>query len=857
MRKTTLLLYLLVHLLKPIAHAQSYGLRFLSHEVVQENRTSLQLTPAAPLCFDKQAELTFSLKLRPGMEIYFGYVFRLIIGNKENIDLIYNQRLRQFDFIVGEQVAGSYKIDTPRLYHLWNTFRVQFDAAAGKVALYANGRPAAAHKWQPAGKTCCQLYFGTNNLEEFRTGDIPPMNIRDIQVNINGHPRYHWPLDATSGTQVVDILQRKVATVSNPVWLKDKHQNWELAAAWQVQGSPGIAFDRQSATVYITTADSIYDYALQRQKRSAVALAIPRGRVPAGNQSIFIPALRRLCNFYIDEKIVTAYDSTRRQWDSTYKSMELTEYWQANKFFNPADTSLYIVGGYGQLRYKNKVQRYHFPSGHWDSIPVHGDTLMPKYLSGLGVNDTGDTAYILGGYGSATGEQVINPRYNYDLTAFSTKNHRFKNIYHLPRPDRQFCFANSLVIDSQSGLYYALTYPNDVFNSSLQLIRGSLHTPTWEPLGGAIPYAFYDIASFADLWYSPLTQQLVAVTLYTDKTNTTSIKIYTIQFPPDKWQATNTSTAFLQRSRYLLLALLAGAILVVILTGTTGRRRKLPPPAATSAPEPTPEITQPPPAPVAPASATTTTPAPPEPVATAPARSRIFLFGPFEVINSREEDLTRLFSPLLKEMFLLITVFTLRSGKGVSSNKLYATLWEDKSSKDAQNNRSVNMVKLKGILDKLGHCAIQKESDRWLIQWEEQEIEIDLARFFFLLVNSDHTSKNWIREILSLVNRGELLLHTDYDWLDDIRSEISGKVLNTLLDAATHTSTDAELQLGIAHAIFLFDPVNEEALHLRCKNLSALGRHSQAKTAYEKFRREYAEIYGEDYHESFQDVISE
>lgn len=848
MRKTTLLLYLLVHLLKPTAYAQSYGLRFLSHEVVQENRTSLQLTPAAPLCFDKQAELTFSLKLRPGMEIYFGYVFRLIIGNKENIDLIYNQRLRQFDFIVGEQVAGSYKIDTPQLYHQWNTFRVQLDAADGKVALYANGHPAAADKWQASGKTCFQLYFGTNNLEEFRTGDTPPMNIRDILVSTNGRPRYHWPLDATSGTQALDMLQRKIATVSNPVWLKDKHQNWELTAAWQVQGSPGIAFDRQSATIYVTTADSLYDYALQRQKRTAIALALSRGRVPAGNQSIFIPALHRLCNFYIDEKIVTSYDSSRRQWDSTFKSMELTEYWQANKFYNPADTALYIVGGYGQLRYKNKVQRYHFPTGRWDSIPVQGDTLMPKYLSGLGVNDAGDTAYILGGYGSATGEQVINPRYNYDLTAFSTKDHRFKNIYHLPRPDRQFCFANSLVIDSHAGVYYALTYPNDVFNSSLQLIRGSLHTPHWEPLGGVIPYAFYDIASFADLWYSPLTQQLVAVTLYTDKSNTTNIKIYTIQFPPDKWQATTTSAAFLQRSKYLLFTLLAGAALVIVLTWAISRRRTPPPVITTPTPEPIPAT---------PPSVPTEILTPPAPVSAAPPISRIFLFGPFEVINSREEDLTRLFSPLLKEMFLLITIYTLRSGKGVSSDKLYATLWEDKSSKDAQNNRSVNMVKLKGILDKLGHCAIQKESDRWLIQWEEQQIEIDLARFFFLLINGDRTDKNWIREILSLVNRGELLLHTTYDWLDDIRSEISGKVLNTLLDAAIQTTTDAELQLEIAHAIFLFDPVNEEALHIRCKNLSALGRHSQAKTAYEKFRREYTEIYGEDYHESFQDVISE
>jgi len=56
-------------------NAQSHGLRFASYEVLQDHRTMLDLTPAKPVCFSEDLELTFDLSFVPKQKTYFGYIF--------------------------------------------------------------------------------------------------------------------------------------------------------------------------------------------------------------------------------------------------------------------------------------------------------------------------------------------------------------------------------------------------------------------------------------------------------------------------------------------------------------------------------------------------------------------------------------------------------------------------------------------------------------------------------------------------------------------------------------------------------------------------------------------------------------
>src|SRR5215210_3990302 len=102
--------------------AQSHGLQFSSHEVVQEKRTSLNLTPTEAFCLRNTAEISFDLTFRPNLEIYFGYIIRVVTSNNQNIDVVYNQRQRNFNFVIGEAFSGLFNIDSAQLYGNWSRF---------------------------------------------------------------------------------------------------------------------------------------------------------------------------------------------------------------------------------------------------------------------------------------------------------------------------------------------------------------------------------------------------------------------------------------------------------------------------------------------------------------------------------------------------------------------------------------------------------------------------------------------------------------------------------------------------------------------------------------------------------------
>jgi two-component SAPR family response regulator len=833
------------------AYGQSHGLQFSSHEVVPEKRTSLNLTPNEPFCLNNSGEISFQLNFRPDLEIYFGYIMRVVTSNKENIDLVYNQRLRNFNFVIGEAFSGVFEIDSAKLFGEWNDFSVRFNHKSKEVSFYLNNKFISKGKANFDKQPCYKVFFGTNNYESFQTVDIPPMNIRDIRIKEDGKEIAYYPLLESEGNISSDIKGKRSAAVKNPVWIKPRHQNWQQVHTFDTRGSASVAFDQQKEMLYFISTDTLYHLSLKNMQPGFVKLSKNRDTLPPGNQSVFDPFKNRLYNFYIDEQKVSTYNPESRSWDHNFSHEPLTVYWQANKFLSSVDSALYIFGGYGQLQYKNTVQRYHFPDNKWEIIQATGDSFMPRYLAGLGANSRSDTAFIIGGYGSSTGDQTINPKYNYDLMAFSVKDHSFHRIYHLKEPARPFCFANSLVIDEATNSFYGLTYPNDRFNSVLQLMRGSLSAPTYEFMGDSIPYSFYDVKSFADLYYSPAAKKLVAVTMYTAKNDITSIKVFTIDFPPNQLTNKPSPTANGKEIIYLLVGavLLAATALTYFLIGKKRKSREVIP--STSLPQPEqPAVI---PAPMLPE------PEPQESLTENRLASSIFLFGQFEVFDKEGVDITNRFTPLIRELLLLILVYTFRDGRGISSEQLFDILWSDKSAKDAKNNYSVNIVKLKHILEKVGDCHFTKESGKWKLEVVNDSIKIDYQHYSALTAGKSSGNKVYIQELLSVVGRGAFLPTVHYEWLDDIKSTVSSQVIDILLKflPTADPVKEAEFIARVANCVFFFDQLNEEALLYKCRALIVLGRHGIAKEAYMKFSKEYNENYGHPYQRSFADITQQ
>ena len=93
-----------------IISGQEYGLQFNAHEHSLDKRTGLNLTAEKALKCSGNLDLEFFFRLDPNHEFgsYFGYVFRLLIGDR-NIDLIHgivSQNPNNFELVLGEETSN-------------------------------------------------------------------------------------------------------------------------------------------------------------------------------------------------------------------------------------------------------------------------------------------------------------------------------------------------------------------------------------------------------------------------------------------------------------------------------------------------------------------------------------------------------------------------------------------------------------------------------------------------------------------------------------------------------------------------------------------------------------------------------
>ena len=846
---------------------EAYGLEFACKNIAQEARTSLDLTPENPLSVKEKYSLAFDLSFMPFYASYFGYVFRMIDEKKQNIDLIYNVHTNAFDVVTGNEFSGiSFTIGKDALYHQWNNIRFDFNTLAHTLAVTINGRPVKSIRSPVISGRHIRVCFGANHRKTFKTFDLPPMRIKDVKIYGDNILQHHWPLDQRKGNTDKDLLTGQAAGIKNPVWLRPRFSEWQLADSFAVNGNASVAIDPATETVYITSKDTVFSYSCSQRSLARKALAGAQG-APPGIQAVFDRTNNQLCNFFLDKREVSLYDSAAGKWSQPITADALTTYWHSNIFFSPFDSAIYTLGGYGDFRYKNEVHRYLPQSHSWENVHVTGDFFTPRYLAAAGTNKAGDSAWILGGYGSLAGDQLLNPHNLYDLVVFDVKRKTFKTIYKLKEPEEPFALATNMIINSNKEEYYAMIFANDRMSSSLQLVKGSLKTPGYAKLAASIPFSFYDTKSAAHLFYCPQNDKLVAVTLFSPKNNTAQVKIYTILFSPYGLEVNTPVRKHLPE--YVVRLLEAAAIAFTLFLLAAGisllRKNKVPESEEADEEEAAGQLQQEAmnghTAIATRAAIAAFTPAPmPAPEAAAPLPEHapaVYLFGHFTVLDKEGNDITRLFSPLLKELFLLLFLHSSMGRHGISSEKVNELLWPGRSVKDAKNNRSVNIVKLKNILDKTGAYTLLKENDKWIFHFDNSDILVDLREYLCLLEHTCPSDSDGIARIAAIVKRGAFLQETEYAWLDKFKADISAKAIPLLTHFLENNTAPPELVINICDCILNFDSLCEEAVMHKCKALVTLRQHASAKKIYTSFIAEYEQIYGESFEMEYAKVIEQ
>ena len=834
------------HSITSFAQNLRYGLEFSSFEVVQEKRTSLNLSPSKAFLLPDGFVLSFDISYRSVPDYNFGYVFRIIGKNEQHIDFLLNP----YSFIVvnsfGEILANCTLEEVNGIYPSFFPFSILFDIKNDRLDMSIGKRKFSSEVSYIDDFKEANIIFGRCNYSQLQTSDVPKIVIKDIRINsIKGKPLYYWQLSKQAQNGVYDEIEQHLAAIENPKWLLDDHTLWKKRLSFDAYKNPQIAYNSDENCITIFDRENAYVYnpqiyTLTKDKTSS---GIPHSAYV--NQIVYNPLDKRYYSYVFsrrDGKDVAAFNAADKSWENSTIEEKDFEFWHHNKFISSYDSSLYLFGGYGHHIYKNTVNKYSFQTRTWEKLQYKGDKIQPRYLSGLGELDE-NRVLLFGGYGSETGLQELLPRNYYDLFEIDLQSMTVKKIWELRPQKNHFVMANSMVVDTLNKCFYALCFPHQVYHTSLFLGKFSMEKPEYEMLA-TIPFDFQDISSYADLFLNKETYELYAITYSSEATDSMAkVSVFSMAYPPlVETHIQQVSNVEHKKIVPWIIYSIAGVACIVCGYFIFKKKKKAGfIPAENIETEEEKETIK--------------------PIGKRDKKQAIFLFGRFMVNDKNGKDITDGFSPLLKQLFLIILLHTLKKdSQGISSTELRETFWFDKSLESARNNQGVMLSKLRQIFEQIGDVQIKNQKTYWSVDFSN-DIYCDYYEALFLiqrLHQRESRTKEDVLKLINIISGGELLFNIQTEWSDTFKSDFTNNLIDLFLDINTDKNLNLSFQeqINLADAILIHDTLNEDALRLKCSVFMKMGKIGLAKSVYLSFAKKYTYSIGTTFKYSFEDIVS-
>jgi DNA-binding SARP family transcriptional activator len=238
-------------------------------------------------------------------------------------------------------------------------------------------------------------------------------------------------------------------------------------------------------------------------------------------------------------------------------------------------------------------------------------------------------------------------------------------------------------------------------------------------------------------------------------------------------------------------------------------------------------------------------------------RNYIQLFGDFYVTDREGRDITPLFTPKLKQLFLLILLYSQQDKSGISSRELTRIVWGEDSMKSIKSLRSVSILKLRKILDRMDQTEIVFNAGKYALVFSDR-VYCDYLFALQLVKKKPMRSREEFERFYAIIGRGEVFKGESAEWLDDFKGEISNSIVDIISRFIGNYSLteDTDRIIQLADHILLNDPSNEEALVYKIKALNRQNNTRSAKYAYDKFCLLYQEMYGEEFAKTYAGIVS-
>ncbi|MBV5313429.1 MAG: hypothetical protein JZU47_09045 [Prolixibacteraceae bacterium] len=240
-----------------------------------------------------------------------------------------------------------------------------------------------------------------------------------------------------------------------------------------------------------------------------------------------------------------------------------------------------------------------------------------------------------------------------------------------------------------------------------------------------------------------------------------------------------------------------------------------------------------------------------------PESNYIQLFGDFKVLNTEGNEITSLFTPKLKQLFLIILLYSRRNKNGISTKELTDILWQGHSSQSAKNSRGVTIRKLRLILESLDSVQINFHIDRWSMAFGGS-VYCDYVECLKLLKREKIHDTDFNLNFYHIIQEGEIFKGESYDWLDDFKGFVGNNIVDILLKFISELTIerDNELILKLTDRILETDPVSDQAIAFKLKALVKQNNYNLARFTFDRFCALYEDMYGEKFKGKFEELLA-
>lgn len=823
------------------------GLMFYSHQVEKERRTSCYLENDAAIHFDDYFQCDFDYRFYYDRSGHFGQICKIVLGDVSTIDMALNVRYRtgtEISILVNGKNVCSWPFDARSLNDKhWN--HISFTILPEKNLLTIRNNEDSVDVVLPARyERYARIGFGAN--KSFSANDVASVILGDLTVATNpSKMKYHWRMRTHCGGSVVDELHGKRLIVENPYWLIDEHVKWRRDTSFVLSNC--YLLMGENASVWLVSPDEVRNVDLDTRQERSYATHRAFDYRNTSNNFVFNDSLSRIEYLDIRDSLLgfSCFDTQQSRWIPEIRE---DQRWNIKCNTIYAGSYCFKMFGYGYHRYSDRIYRLDARTGEILDLNA-SEEIAPRYLSAVGRSD--NWLYVASGVGNETGSQVLGTNVYCDFYAIDVRTGSIHPLSGLELPDDRIPAGNLLFVSD--SLFYTLSCNPFIDNSSLQLKQVNLQARTIRSLADSIPYRFHDTTSEAVLLFSSDREKLYAVTKHDVEHEKSRITVYSIRYPvylqAEVLQQTGKYRYWFWLPAGVFLLFVAAALWWIRRRHGTARGADLvgePVDARRMSDmivsEGDGEVEKP----VAEIDVLQTT-----------TRPGICFLGGFLVVDRDGVDITARFTPIMRQLFCLIALYTLKTNRGIGNSLLKDLLWMDKSDERAANNRSVNIRKIRVLLGQVGDCGLSSENSYWKLTLSE-DTYFDLAGVLIFLRSflADETKVKSasVNRLLEICEMGSLLPNLNEACFDDFKSSYASLVVDALNKALKGVSDDG-LRISLANAIMKFSPLDETALEVKCMSLVALGKNGLAKSTFDKFSRNYFDLMGEEFPYYFDEVL--